>query len=75
MPYKRSDDELQVVKLPACVHLRSKAMYVTGQVDPTHEAGSHSPCWCNRTQHTTGPDDGGVDRAACVSGRACYQAR
>lgn len=75
MPYTRSDDELQVVNQPACVHLRSKAMYVTGQVDPAPSSGGHSPCWCNRTQHTLGPDQGRVERAACISGRTCYQPR
>lgn len=77
MPYKRSDDEMKVIDQPACVYLRSKAMYVTGELDPTHadEIDSHSHCWCNLTQHGVGPDEKRVERAACIAGRKCYVAR
>ena len=75
MSYQRSHNEPNVVDKPACVHLRSKAMYVTGQLEPAHEdeGGSHS-CWCNRTQHFIGPDEQVVDRTACIAGRECYRA-
>ena len=43
MSYQRSYDELDVVDKPGCVHLRSKAMYVTGKLEPADqdEDGSH----------------------------------
>jgi hypothetical protein len=75
MSYQRSYDELDVVDKPGCVHLRSKAMYVTGKLEPTDqdEVGSHS-CWCNRTQHFIGPDERAVERTTCIAGRTCYRA-
>jgi hypothetical protein len=77
MPYERSLNEVKTIDQPGCVHLRSKAMYVTGDVDPTHldELDSHHfYCWCNRTQHVVGPDEGHVDRRECIPGRSCYRA-
>jgi hypothetical protein len=77
MPYKRSFDEIDVTDKPACVYLRSKAMYVTGEIDTTNpdEIGSTASCWCNLTQHVVGPDQARVDRVHCVSGRKCFQSR
>jgi hypothetical protein len=77
MPYNRSFDELNVTDKPACTYLRSKAMYVTGEVDTTNpdEIASNASCWCNLTQHVFGPDEGQVDRGSCVAGRKCYQPR
>ena len=77
MPYKRSFGELKVIDQPACVYLRSKAMYVTGDVDPTHpdEVDSHQYVWCNMTQYNVGPDEGDVGRQQCIPGRKCFQAR
>ncbi len=77
MPYQRSFDEPSVTDKPACVYLRSKAMYVTGEVDTTNpdEIDSNASCWCNLTQHVVGPDDSGVDRLACIDGRKCFKAR
>jgi hypothetical protein len=74
MPHHRSDDELRVIDQPACIHLRSKAMYVTGDMEPTHidELYSRANCWCNRTQHSVGPDEGLVSRRYCIPGRDCY---
>ena len=69
--------ELDVIE-PPCQYLRSKGMYVTGDIDPTHydEVTSHSHnCWCNQTQHVVGPDDGEVTRHACVEGRECFHAK
>ena len=75
MSYQRTINESDAVSQPACIFLRSKAMYVTGDLDPSHidEAGSHY-CWCNLTQHIVGPDDNPVERRACISGRECYRA-
>ncbi|MFP6612671.1 MAG: hypothetical protein VB835_10205 [Pirellulales bacterium] len=76
MSYQRTVNESDLTAGPACVHLRSKAMYVTGDLNPSHldEAGSHY-CWCNLTQHIVGPDDAPVDRCNCVGSRECYHAR
>ena len=77
MPYKRSFNELNVADKPACVYLRSKGMYVTGEVDTKNpdEIDSNASCWCNLTQHVVGPDDSNVDRVTCIAGRKCYKAR
>lgn len=76
MAFKKYYDESLPVTEPPCVHLRSKAMYVSGDLkDPEHpdEAGSQY-CWCNLTQHVYGPDKLQVDRPGCVPGRDCYKA-
>lgn len=68
-------DDLHVLNQPACRHLRSKGMYVTGRLNPSvddPEVGD-GYCWCNKTQHMIGPDDGLVDRASCAGGRTCYE--
>jgi hypothetical protein len=60
------------------MHLRSKAIYVTGNPDPedVSETGSHRySCWCNRTLRVIGPDELPVERASCITGRGCYEAR
>lgn len=75
MAYERTINELDVIDQPACIHLRSKGMYVTGDLDPSHydEVTSHSHnCWCNRTQHVVGPDENSVARHECTPGRDCY---
>jgi len=69
--------ELEVVTGPACRHLRSKGMYITGQYDPADDPAEEvgdGNCWCNKTQNVLGPDDGLVDRLDCNSQRSCYQA-
>ena len=76
MPFEKYYDSQVPVAEPACMHLRSKAMYVTGELrNPDHpdEAGSQY-CWCNVSQHVLGPDQLAVNRPACIAGRACYQA-
>lgn len=78
MPYQREFDQPMktTMEQPPCAHLRSKAMYVTGELDPSHldEVDSHDHnCWCNASQHTIGPDDGVVERETCIAGRTCYQ--
>ncbi len=76
MPYSRSFDELNGPMQPICRHLRSKAMYVSGQLEPTaemEEMGS-GHCWCNHTQQLFGPDSRIADRRDCNSNRPCYEA-
>ncbi len=65
---------LRVPSAPACRHLRSKGMYVTGKLDPSEDYSGMSDgnCWCNLTQNVIGPDDGLVDRPECRAGRTCY---
>jgi len=78
MAYHRSFDDGDIRKLPPCLHLRSKAIYVTGDPDPhaPEEVGStRFDCWCNKTQHVIGPDHLLVERTACVEGRDCYLPR
>ena len=74
MSFEKHYDETEPIVQPACIHLRSKAMYTTGDLkNPEHpdEAGSHY-CWCNVTQHVLGPDQNNVDRGNCIPGRSCY---
>lgn len=59
----------------ACRHLLSKGMFVTGMVDPAEVGMSDGHCWCNKTQHALGPDDGLVARHKCIVGRRCYEPR
>ena len=78
MGYRRSFDDGNLHRLPPCLHLRSKAIYVTGDPDPrTPEemASTRFDCWCNKTQHTVGPDQDLVERSTCVEGRDCYRSR
>ncbi len=73
MAFSKSYAELPLVAKPACSLLRSKRLFVTGEIDSPHQDeadGSH--CWCNKTQHIMGPDDQMVDRKQCVPGRKCY---
>lgn len=75
MGYQRTFDQPQQATQPPCLHLRSKAIYVTGNPDPvdSSEVGSERfHCWCNLTQHVLGADDELVERVACVEGRKCY---
>lgn len=69
---------LEVQAKPACLHLLSKGMFVTGQLNPADDPNnpmSDGYCWCNLTQRPLGPDAALVDRATCVQGRSCYAAR
>ena len=74
MAFEKSFDDPVVLASPACIHLRSKAMCVTGATEMVHpdEAGSNY-CWCNISQHVVGPDQSDVCREQCVSGRECYR--
>ena len=75
MVFQKYYDETQPTREAGCIHLRSKAMYVTGELkNPEHpdEEGSQG-CWCNVTQHVKGPDQADVDRCTCTPGRDCYR--
>ena len=64
MAYQRSIDPSEPITHATCVHLRSKQMYVTGQVDLEHpDEGVEHYCWCNVTQ----------GRGECSPERTCYQ--
>ena len=41
---------------PLCIHLRSKGMCVSGELDIAPDAHD-GHCWCNLTQHVYGPSD------------------
>lgn len=75
MAFQKSYDELPLADGPACMHLRSKGMYVTGKLAPTHDADGSGDgyCWCNLTQKQTGPDAELVDRPGCNASRSCFQ--
>ena len=78
MGYQRSYDDPSTPDLPPCLHLRSKAIYVTGNPDPQspEEVGStRFNCWCNKTQHVIGPDEVLVERRSCIAGRDCFESR
>lgn len=65
------------LRQPACQHLLSKGMYVTGTLDPEVDSGlmGDGYCWCAKTQRQFGPDNGFVDRVSCVAGRSCFLER
>lgn len=68
--------KLNVLNEPACRHLLSKGMFVTGQLDPAADPHvGDGNCWCNQTQHVLGPDKELVDRENCNSLRPCYEPR
>ena len=74
MPFRRSSDE-EPLAGPACMHLRSKGMYMTGKMTPTREVDGVGDgyCWCNRTQKQQGPDSEWVERISSVAGRECFE--
>lgn len=76
MPYQRTyDRDTTPSSGPMCQHLRSKAMYVAGEMQPDElQTSSSGHCWCNQTQNVFGPDSQLVGRTVCSSGRTCYQA-
>lgn len=73
MPYNRPLDEPEALVGKACLQLRSKGMYVTGQLDPADAGHSDGHCWCNLTQKPLGPDNVLVERTTCRTGRGCFQ--
>ncbi len=75
MAFTKYYDEQNPPEHPPCIHLRSKAMCVTGSLcapDHPDEEGSQY-CWCNMTQHLVGPDENYVDATKCVPERPCYR--
>ncbi|MCH2610177.1 MAG: hypothetical protein MK006_03815 [Pirellulales bacterium] len=75
MAFEKNYEVPGLTDKPACIHLRSKAMYVTGSLyKPDHpdEEGAQY-CWCNVTQHIVGPDQEDVNRCDCTSNRGCYK--
>jgi len=61
---------------PACIHLLSKGMFVTGKRNPKEEdvhGMDDGYCWCGKTQGIAGPDDKFASRDACDKQRSCYQ--
>ncbi|HIM29044.1 MAG TPA: hypothetical protein EYG57_05755 [Planctomycetes bacterium] len=75
MAFTKNYDEPAPVEHQPCIFLRSKAIYVTGELcNPDHpdEAGSQY-CWCNLTQHVMGPDDQDVCQLDCSPDRPCYK--
>jgi hypothetical protein len=75
MAFEKHYDAQPRVTTPPCIHLRSKAMCVAGElrdVEHPDEAGSQH-FWCNMTQHVLGPDEAHVLRHTCVPGRDCYR--
>ena len=69
------DDQLPQITASACIHLRSKSMYVHGTLGQTESKteSNAGACWCNTTQNSLGPDRDYVNRQSCVSGRECYR--
>ena len=76
MPHSRSFDEPSGPLQPACRQLRSKAIYVAGEMEPPAEIEQMGSghCWCNLTQHVLGPDNTTVERRECNANRTCYEA-
>jgi hypothetical protein len=58
---------------PMCLHLRSKNIFVAGELDPKHITGSDGHCWCNLTQRVFGPSYVEVGKELCNSKRSCYE--
>ena len=77
MAYERTIDPHDLpADEPLCIHLRSKAMIVTGEPDPRQadpEQSHTQGCWCNLTQHILGPDKGLVELNHCTAGRECFR--
>ncbi len=75
MPHERTTPTPDYT-ISRCVHFRSKAMYVTGQLDPESIDEQHNHgenCWCNLTQHVVGPDQQLVTLDECTYGRGCFR--
>ena len=78
MSFVKSYDELGPSRRhPICIHLRSKGMFVTGEIknldDPDEAGASSQHVWCNLTQNVQGPDRGDCHGYRCIPGRECYR--
>ena len=72
----QSSTEVTEVRGPACMHLLSKGMYVSGQRDPADDPlgpMGDGHCWCAKTQRAYGPDDQQAERKLCSPGRGCFE--
>ncbi len=60
-----------------CRLLRSKKYFFLKSPPRSGEELLDGSCalWCERTQQAIGPDNGLVEVAGCVRGRACFQER
>jgi len=64
-----------------CRHLRSKGMYVYGDLDPDQLAAESADTstdhdgyfWCLRTMSCLGPDKKELGRSECGPDRDCYE--
>ncbi|MEW6752777.1 MAG: hypothetical protein AB1505_17630 [Candidatus Latescibacterota bacterium] len=58
-----------------CRSLRTKRDQVPALRDPAQMQRDRllNPCYCVRTLHAVGPDDGMVGPGVCVARRTCYQ--
>lgn len=75
MPFEKYYDAQPKATLPACIHMRTKSMYVTGELRESEHPDEHGTThtWCNVTQHVLGPDQLVVGRCECTAGRGCYK--
>ncbi len=64
-----------VVRGPLCRNIRTKGMYVTGEMlnDPNAMPYDATVWWCVLTQKPVGPDDGPCHRDDCRFGRKCFE--
>jgi hypothetical protein len=74
MAFEKPIDPPLPMPATPCIHLRNKAMFVSGDRGPgvSGNSGSHA-CWCNRTQHVIGPDKLFVSHEHCDTSRHCYE--
>jgi len=74
MAFEKDYSEKKPLVKATCIYLRSKSIYVTGELrTPDHPDEDSEYCWCNQTQHILGPDQRDVERRACVPGRNCFK--
>jgi len=76
MPFEKTNPPANVSVGPACAHLRSKGMYITGSMNPETDDPDvgDGHCWCNMTQNVLGPDAQLVGREECSAARTCFRA-
>ena len=75
MAFIKHYNDSEPITTPPCIHLRSKSIYVTGDLrNPNSpEEGGSGYCWCNLTQHILGPDKKYVEQQGCTPQRSCYR--
>lgn len=68
-------EKIDTTKHKPCKYLKAKNPYglMEGGDHPWYLLDrANTICWCVRSGGGAGPDDGLVEPARCVSGRACY---